>query len=255
MPNRLAHSRHRQRHRSTHDSSPRRTNSPPTATAISHPLAPTTPHQRYESVHGPISSRRGTPYDCNGEYVRLIWEKQGPYREPGSKISLDRAALELERHDKHQPTKEALEALQHLRQLHTISQHGGWYADLPFKIFEDLDKGLFGGTLGGRIHLRWLTEFSSLHDARMDAWTSPSLSKSERVGISLNARALLLERTTLESLVGILVHECVVSFKDTIFPKLIELSANSGSRCARSMPTWRSAVGAAIQVTLTVPIS
>lgn len=173
-------------------------------------------HERYESRNLPISRHTGTPYPCKSSDLHELQNRHGTLADLDPRISIRDAARLLESKHSKSPNSKAHSALRRLRRLHDIKQSGEWYADVPFKIFGDIDEGLFDGDMRAKIHRRWVTDNMAPDMAHRAAWTSQPLGRShpswwgERVCVSLNARKLLLEGA-LYTFVGVVVQECVVS--------------------------------------------
>ena len=186
---------------------------------MSHPSAQNRASERYQSIRQSISRRTGTSYTCSSTDLRELTDPNGLLPYLGPRISVRDAARMLESQHSQPLHFKAYSALRHLRRLHELSRSDDWHSDLPFKIFGDIDDGLFGGELRAMIHMRWVTDEEIPDMAHLAAWTSTPLFHAhpswggERVCISLNARVLLL-KGTMKELVGILVHECVVSFSN-----------------------------------------
>ena len=203
--------------------------------------------ERYESIGYSISRHTGTPYPCESADLRELRDPYGllPYLGPRAPLA-DTARL-LESKRGRAPRHEARSALQRLRRLHDISQSGEWYADLPFKIFGDIDVALFDGELSTMIHMRWVTDDMAPDMAHLIAWTcSPQYHShpswgGERICISLNARALLVQHT-MEHLVGTLTHECTVRI-----PPLSK-GSNPSFEHRRLTPWWMSIQHAYLQL-------
>ena len=125
---------------------------------MSRPSAQNRAHERYESIRHSISRHTGTLYPCSSTDLRELTDPNGLLPYLGPRISVNDAARLLESQHSQPVHFKAYSALRHLRRLHELSRSDDWYPDLPFKIFGDIDDGLFGGELRAMIHMRWVTD-------------------------------------------------------------------------------------------------
>ena len=108
-------------------------------------------------------------------------------------------------------------ALHRLELLEGLDVNDDWSTDVIYKVFHDLDDALTGGQLRGNVTLVWGADNNfppPINDmlACTGATDDFGSQSGGRVTIAMNAVLLLLNpANTLRDLIGVLIHEMVVS--------------------------------------------
>lgn len=195
------------------------------------PYHPYTTHkslQRWESLWEQDTPLTGTNYPTRTSILADLADEDGPLLRPVPNVSFHTAVRHLvSLHDSHRPLSPAqAAAVARLRTLHALNSSGEWFADLPCKIFTDLDTLLFGSKLRGNVCVRYCTIKSNPETAEDSAGVSApgeymttAGHLSRRLFLTINADRLIIDgRRTLKDLVGALVHEMTVSLAPIFQP-------------------------------------
>ena len=153
----------------------------------------------------PICETSGTPYPCNIEDGRYLQDSLAtPNRFPDTMTTKEAAYRLYDIHLKEAETERQSAALSRLERLEYLNDADNWGPDIIYKVFHDMDDGLFGGNLREHVSLFW--DKNKPGESTFETLTGPGKryrqEEGGRIRIVMFADTLLLNpEMTLEDLV------------------------------------------------------